>query len=178
MFLSPSPKFPPFRERSHAKDCDLPWGWARVLPLPFPLEIRCVSPSLYFVYTWVPYALLDQLTVQKKPLYPVSSQTLDFFSFFFSFWQVVLIYCVYRKRQKMIQNQSVHKSKVCVLFFNTKMKRIYIHKIVLKKDDATITSYDSVVEISTVTWYDCFNIDHSPSSGTPYISLTLRLHLC
>lgn len=78
----------------------------------------------------------------------------------------------------MIQNQSVHKSKVCVLFFNTKMKRIHIHKIVLKKDDATITSYDSVVEISTVTWYDCFNIDHSPSSGTPYISLTLCLHLC
>lgn len=78
----------------------------------------------------------------------------------------------------MIQNQSVHKSKVCVLFFNTKMKRIHIHKILLKKDDATITSYDSVVEISTVTWYDCFNIDHCPSSGTPYISLALRLHLC
>lgn len=76
----------------------------------------------------------------------------------------------------MIQNQSVHKSNLCVLFFNTKMKKNIQN--FLKKDDATITSYDRVVEISAVTWYDCFNIDLSPSSGTPCISLALGLHLC
>lgn len=34
MFLSPSPKFPSFRERSEARDCDLPWGWVKDSPPP------------------------------------------------------------------------------------------------------------------------------------------------
>lgn len=31
-----------------------------------PWEMGCSSPSLYFVYTWVPYSLLDHLTECRK----------------------------------------------------------------------------------------------------------------
>lgn len=67
MFLSPSPKFPSFRERSEARDCDPPWGWVKdSSPPSLPWEKGCSSSSLYFVYTWVPFSLLDHLTMCRK----------------------------------------------------------------------------------------------------------------
>ena len=58
MFLSPSPKFPSFRERSEARHCDPAWGWVgwvKGSPPPslpsFPERWAVPSPSLYFVYT-------------------------------------------------------------------------------------------------------------------------------
>lgn len=61
------PKFPSFRERSEARDCDLPWGWVKDAPLTsLSWEIGFSYPSLYFVYTWVPYSFSDQLTECRK----------------------------------------------------------------------------------------------------------------
>lgn len=37
-------------------------GWRTLPPDSPPWEMGCVSPSLYFVYTWVPYCPSDQLT--------------------------------------------------------------------------------------------------------------------
>lgn len=67
MFLSPSPKFPSFRERSEVRDSDLPRGWVKDSLPPSPSwEMCCTPPPLYFVYTWVPYPPLDHLTMCRK----------------------------------------------------------------------------------------------------------------
>lgn len=79
-FPSPSPKFPSFRARSEARDCDLPSGWVKDSPPP-ALTMRdgpIPSPSLYFVYTWPPFFSLGSPdNVQKELPYPVSSSILD-----------------------------------------------------------------------------------------------------
>lgn len=51
MFLPPSPKFPSFRVRSEASDCDLPWGWVKDSPPTSLLKRMAVSPHLFILYT-------------------------------------------------------------------------------------------------------------------------------
>lgn len=49
--FSPSPKFPPFRERSEVRDSDLPRGWVKDSPHPSPpWEIHCF-PHFFILYT-------------------------------------------------------------------------------------------------------------------------------
>lgn len=52
-------------EKSKVRDCDLPWGWVKDSLPSFSWEM-CPPPSLYFVYTWIPSSLLDQLTECRK----------------------------------------------------------------------------------------------------------------
>lgn len=76
MFLSPSPKFPSFRERSEARDCDLPWGWVKDSPLPPCLERWAIPPHLFILYTpeslilsWINWQRAERAAVSSFQLY-------------------------------------------------------------------------------------------------------------
>lgn len=82
MFLSPSPKFPSFRERSKARDCDLPWGWVKDSPHPPFLERWAVPPHLFILYTpeslifpWINWLSADRADVSSfQPYFGLSGQ--------------------------------------------------------------------------------------------------------
>lgn len=76
MFLSPSPKFPSFRERSEARDCDPPWGWVKDSPPPSLPERWAVPPLLFILYTpeslflsWITWQCAERAAVSSFQLY-------------------------------------------------------------------------------------------------------------
>lgn len=86
MFLSPSSKFPSFRERSEARDCDLPWGWVKDSPPPPPSlpplpslrdGLLLLHISLFCIHLSPLFSLGSTDRVQKEPPYRVSSSILD-----------------------------------------------------------------------------------------------------
>lgn len=73
MFLSPSPKFPSFRERSEVRDSDLPRGWVKDSPPPSPpWEMCCSSISLFCIHLSLLSSLGSPDNVQKELSYLVS----------------------------------------------------------------------------------------------------------
>lgn len=67
MFLSPSPKFPSFRERSEVRDSDLPRGWVKDSPPPSPPWEMCCPPiSLFCIHLSLLSSLGSPDSVQKE----------------------------------------------------------------------------------------------------------------
>lgn len=76
MFLSPSPKFPSFRERSEVRDSDLPRGWVKDSPPPSPPGEMCCSPHFFILYTpeslilpWLTWQCAERAAVSGFWLY-------------------------------------------------------------------------------------------------------------
>lgn len=80
MFLSPSPKFPSFRERSEVRDSDLPRGWVKDSLPPSPSWEMCCPPppiSLFCIHLSLLSSLGSPDNVQKDSWYSVSASILD-----------------------------------------------------------------------------------------------------
>lgn len=112
MFLSPSSKFPSFRERSEARDCDLPWGWVKDFPpRSLPWEMGC---SLFCIHLSLLFSLGSTDRVQKELLYPVSSSIFDCSDRSISAPQpVVWSHCACWKRGK--KHGNVTESSACAV---------------------------------------------------------------
>lgn len=205
MFLSPSPKFPSFRERSEARDCDLPWGWVKPPPHHHPLpSLRdglFLSISLFCIHLSPLFSLGSSDRVQKELVYPVSSSISDCSHRSISAPQSDCMesLCVEKKKRgkksgnftessdhaaENKANPMDYGAHLCGYIFQNMFMEFLKKRLSLPGSRKFRWSQVSKVaqtvhDCSLLTHTTmCFDVDRPPSSSTPCLSLAPVLHVC